>query len=67
MKERVFHFNGKEYHVIQTEIHTPLGHTNDISKCGLNGCEQFVDGGERDEHYIKKHTMKEWLEVNGLG
>lgn len=67
MKERVFHYNGKEYHLIESDIHTPLGHTNDISPCGLNGCKQFIDGSERDEHYIEKHTMKEFLEVKHLG
>ena len=63
MEDRIFHFNGKEYLLIQSDIHTPLGHTNDISKCGLNGCTDIIDGSERDSHYIKKHTMKEFLEV----
>ena len=63
MRERIFHYNGKEYHLIETEIHTPLGHTNDISKCGLNGCNALIDGSERTNHYIVKHTMKEFLEV----
>ncbi len=60
---RTFHYKGKEYLLIQSEIHTPLGHTNDISPCGLNGCEQYIDGSERDTHYIEKHSMKEYFEV----
>ena len=66
MIERVFHYNGKEYHLVQSEIHTPLGVTADLFKCSWKGCEAYIGGGSVISHFIEKHTMKDFLEYQNL-
>jgi len=66
MIERIFHYKGKEYHLVQDEIHRPLGVTNDIFVCNFNGCKDYTSGAGVIQHFIEKHTMKEFLEKVGL-